>query len=277
MDWMTVGRWALILAGMGVAVYVVVAAGMFLGQRHLLYHPGPPLPPPAVAGVPEMRAVTLETADGLKLTAWWAPPPAPDRPVLVHLHGNADNIAARTPRYHAYMARGLGVLAVEYRGFGGNPGTPSAAGLRRDAAAALDFLDGRDIPADRRILYGESLGTGVAVLTAAERPCAALVLEAPFDTLVSVGRHHYPWLPVNLLLTERFPAARAIHRVTAPVLVMIAGNDRLVPPHLGRRLYEAASAPKTLEVFPGAHHLDLYEHGAERRVMAFLADHGLDH
>lgn len=232
-------------------VVVVTLVGVLWGfQRRLVYLPSGP-PPPVDRVLPGAREVTLTTADGLELAAWFlgAGPTG-----VVVLPGNAGNRAGRAPLARALADRGLSVLLVDYRGYGGNPGKPTAEGLLDDARAAADWLEAQ--PAiDGTVYLGESLGTGVAVALAVERPPAALVLRSPFPSLAAVARVHYGPVP-DWLLRDRFPSAERIRRLETPVLVVAGTADRIIPPELSRELHAAAGSPKRLVEVEGAGHND---------------------
>jgi hypothetical protein len=240
---------------------VVAAAALALVwslQRRLMYFPMGPLPPPASAGLAGAEPVSFQTADGLRLGAWFLPAPgARPRPTVVVFNGNAGNRAHRAPLAARLGRHGLQVMLVDYRGYGGNPGRPTEAGLAEDARAALAYVTSRaDVDASRLVYFGESLGTAVAVRLASESPPAALVLRSPFTSMTGIGRHHYPFLPVGLLLRDRFESIDRIGRIQSPVLVIAGARDGIVPIAYTRRLYEAITAPKTLVVLPGADHND---------------------
>jgi uncharacterized protein len=223
--------------------YLFVLSALYLGQRRLLYFPDrtrPELGPLARLGV---REVSLRTEDRLTLYSWYLPPPG-DAPVIVYFHGNGGHIGYRAERLRRFAEEGFGALLIEYRGYGGNPGTPSENGLYTDAQAAFEFLDGERIAADRRVLYGESLGSAVAVWLAARSSAAALILEAPFTSIAAVAQYHYPYVPAYRLATDRFDSLAKIGRVRAPLLLIHAEDDRVVPVRFGRTLYAAAPEPK---------------------------------
>ncbi|HEX3535902.1 MAG TPA: alpha/beta hydrolase [Stellaceae bacterium] len=251
-------------------VYLLVVGGLYLGQRSLLYVPDRERPPLGALAELGVREVTLSTADGLSLLAWYRPPPA-GAPVLVYFHGNGGHLGYRTNRMTRFAQEGLGVLMLEYRGYGGNPGSPTEAGLYADAAAAFDFLSGQGIAANRLVIYGESLGAAIAVHAAAERKIGALVLEAPFTTLADAAFYHYPFLPVSLLLWDRFDSLSAIARVAAPVLILQGERDRVVPIRFGRALLAAAHEPKEGWFSPDAGHYDLSRFGGLDAMFDFLA------
>jgi uncharacterized protein len=227
-------------------------------QRHLMYLPFGSAGSPAAAGLPHAEEVVFRTEDGLALEGWFVP--AREEPsgftVLV-FNGNAGNRAFRAPLGRALSAAGLSVLLFDYRGYGGNPGRPSEAGLAADARAARAYLAGRHDVDGRRIVYfGESLGTGVAVALALEHPPAALILRSPYTSMLDMGRHHYPFLPVRLLLSDRYASIDRIGQIEAPLLVIAAEHDSIVPSRQSARLFEAASEPKRLLMVPGVDHND---------------------
>jgi hypothetical protein len=264
-----------LLATLGAAALFVgvLGAGIWAGQDRLIYFPDPAPPPsPAALGLPEARALTLRTADGLDLLAWHLPPARADGPVILYLHGNGGSLAHRAPRLARFRAEGIGALLVQWRGYGGNPGAPSEDGLAEDARAGLAALRGLGVPAARTALWGESLGTGPAVRLAAERPeeVAAVVLESPYTSLLDLARLHYPVLPAGLLLRDRYDSLSRIGAVRAPLLVLVGGRDGLVPPAMGRALAAAATAPVELWEAPEAGHNELGAAGAVEAAAAFL-------
>ena len=241
----------------------VVAAGLLLlvwvFQRSLIYFPVGGVPSTAEAGLPDLEPVTFQTEDGLTLAGWFVPSGGTSASgTVIVFNGNAGNRGHRAPLAAALAQRGYQVLLLDYRGFGGNAGAPSEGGLLADARAARAYLLGRsDVDADRIVYFGESLGSAVAVALAAEHPPVALVLRSPFTSLVDVGRTHYPFLPVSLLLSDRFAAVDTIGSVDCPVLVIAGDRDRIVPVALSQRLYQAIGGPKELVIVAGADHNDL--------------------
>ncbi len=264
----------LAVLGGATALYIAVATGLYFGQRKLLYIPDSEIPDPARAGVPEMQRVVLSTEDGLQLVAWWRPA-EPGRATIVYFHGNAGHIGHRGFKFRPYLEAGLGVLAVEYRGYGGNPGRPNEEGLYRDGRAALVWLDGRGIDSGSRVLYGESLGTGVAVQLATESGGAAVVLESPYTSIADVAAQHYRWLPAHPLIRDRYESLAKIAGIEAPLLILHGERDRVVPAAHGRALLSAAHEPKQAVFFPDAAHEDIYDHGGATAVLRFLSDIGL--
>lgn len=261
------------------AVYGVIVAVVFFGQRAMMYFPGPPLPPPAHAGAPDMKSVSLRTADGLSLLAWYVPP-QDGNAVVVLFHGNAGNVAIRVGKTTGVRAAGGGVLLVEYRGYGGNPGKPSEDGLYTDGRAALDFLSVQGIAPAQIVLYGESLGGGVAVRMAYEMadrgtPVAALVLEATFSSASDLAQHHYPFLPVRWLLRDRYPSRDIIADIRTPLFMAHGEQDQIAPLAFARSLFDAARDPKSLHVVATGHHNDLEIKGVPEAVLGFLVERNL--
>ena len=258
-----------------VGFYALIVGLVFLGQRSLMYHPGGVPGAPADAGLPNAREARVPTADGLTLLSWYLAP-APGRPVVLYLHGNAGTIADRAFKARLFARQGLGVMLAEYRGYGGNPGRPTEAGLYADARANLAWLADQGHGPGDIVVYGESLGTGVAVQAALElaqagTPVRALVLEAPFTAMADAAGVHYPWLPTGLLTRDRYDSSAKIGAVRCPVLVIHGSADRVVPQDQGMRLFALAAEPKTAAWLPGAKHGDVYDFGAGEIVLDFLA------
>lgn len=232
---------------------VVVLAGLWLFQRRLIYFPVAEVPPLS-ATLPGARIVTISTADELTLTGWFLSPPTPTAAVLV-LNGNAGNRAHRAPLAKALADHGYEVLLFDYRGYGGNEGSPSEEGLALDAAAAVAAL-AEVATADRLILLGESLGAAVAARLAVESPPTALVLRSPFPSLEAVAAVHYPYLPTRLLLWDRYDTLQPVSMITVPILVVAGSADSIVPTHLSRAVYEAASVDAHWALIENADHND---------------------
>lgn len=246
----TLGRVVLVIGGAW--LLLVLLAAVF--QRNLIYLPDRSDPSPPA----DVEVVSLTTEDDLELTAWLLAPdgdPATAVSTIVLAPGNAGNRAGRVPTARGLVERGHAVLLLEYRGYGGNPGSPHEAGLVADARAARDHLDARDdVDPDTIVYLGESIGTAVVAALAVERPPAALVLRSPFPELADVGRSAYPFLPIRTLLRDRHPTLEHLEQVEVPVLVVWGDRDRIVPTRLSHEVAEASGA-ELVEV-PGAGHND---------------------
>ncbi|UYM06055.1 alpha/beta hydrolase [Solicola gregarius] len=217
-------------------------------QRQLIYFPDSSPVPPAATVIEDARDIELHTADGLELGAWFAPAPTGVEgrgyAVLV-APGNGGNRLGRVELLRQLNAHGFAVLAMDYRGYGGNPGSPSEEGLALDANAAVDALEELGYPSQRTIYFGESLGTGVVAALQERRTPAGIVLRSPFTALADVGAHHYPWLPVRWLLRDRFPVVEHIASTRVPVTVIYGDRDSVVPSQQSAEVAE--SAPNLVE------------------------------
>ncbi len=213
-------------------------------QRWLIYLPSTDPVPPADTVIPGARDAVLHTGDGLELGAWHVPAQEPGRGLTVLVaNGNAGDRTTRAPLALALAREGMSVLLFDYRGYGGNPGSPTEQGLARDVRAARSYLvDAAGVSPDRLLYFGESLGTAVMTELAVEHPPAGLLLRSPFVDLASLGEVHYGFLPVRRLLLDRYPLAVRLAEVTAPVTVVYGGADSIVPPEQSRAV--AAVAPR---------------------------------
>jgi fermentation-respiration switch protein FrsA (DUF1100 family) len=254
------------------AVVVGLLTLIWMTQRRMIYFPDTAEPSLAQAGLVDVEPVAFETSDGVRLGAWFfaGSGPAPRVTILV-FNGNAGHRGYRTPLAAALRRHGLQVMLMDYRGYGGNPGAPSEEGLAADARAALAYLVSRpDVDRSRIVYFGESLGAAVASRLAVEQRPAALILRSPFTSLPDVGRHHYPLLPVRLLLRDRFASIDIASRITAPVLVIAGGRDTIVPIEQSRRLYAAIGSPKQLVELPDADHNDDELLAGEEMIQAIV-------
>ena len=229
------------------------------GQRRLIYRPDPKRVPPFVEGLDGVAEVELATPDGARLVAWYAPPVG-EAPTILYLHGNGGGLYDRSARVRHFQAAGHGVLMLAWRGYAGSTGRPSESANLADARLAHEWLLSQGIAARRIVLFGESLGTGVAVWLAAQlaqlgRPVAGVILDSPYSSLVDVAAAHFPYAPVRWILRDRYDAIAHIARIGAPMLILHGELDRVVPYALGRRLFEAAREPKRHVAFAGIGHL----------------------
>jgi len=252
------------------AGYLGLAGLMYLAQRALMYFPETVRTAPAAAGFPQAEEVALDTADGEKIIVWHVPPRG-EQPVVLYFHGNGGALQHRVPRFRKLVADGVGLVAPSYRGYGGSTGRPTETGLIDDARAAYDFAAAR-YPAHRIALWGESLGTGVAVALAAQKPVARIMLDAPFTSAVDVASAIYRFLPVRFLMKDPFRSDERIGKITAPVLIMHGERDTIVPIAYGERLYEMIRGQKRFVRFPEGDHNDLDQFGATETALRFLAE-----
>ncbi|MGH8836383.1 MAG: alpha/beta hydrolase, partial [Actinomycetes bacterium] len=240
-----------------VAAAVLLLSLLWVFQRRLIYFPSRAPLPPAGHVLAGAHDVTLRTADGLELGAWFVPAREPDRNLAVLVAaGNAGDRSMHAPLARSLADRGLVVLLFDYRGYGGNPGSPTEHGLGQDVRGARAFLVDVGVPPERILYYGESLGAAVVVELATEHPPAGLVLRSPFVDLASVAREHYPFVPAGLLLRERYPVTDRLATVRVPTAVVYGTRDTIVPPAQSRRVADAAAGPVRLVAVHGADHND---------------------
>ncbi len=257
--------------GTTVSVYLLLCGAVFVMQRSLLYPAARQVPNLAAHDVAGLREVTTQTPDGLTLRHWYVPPSEAGAAVLVVFHGNAGHLGDRVSKLKEIIEAGFGVLFAGYRGYGGNPGKPTEDDLTADAHLLLDWLAAQGVPAERTVIYGESLGTGVAVKMAAERESAAVILESPYTSIAEVAQIHYWYLPAKGLVLDKWDSMAHIGRIQAPLLVVHGARDKTVPTRYGRRLFEAAPEPKELFILENGAHEDLYDYPqVAERVIAFL-------
>jgi uncharacterized protein len=251
------------------AVYCIVLAALFFMQRSLLYPASDRHATAAEAGLRDFQDLTLLTTDNERLVGWWKPP-QPGKAIVLYFHGNGGSLWNRRLRAQALTETGRGLLMVSYRGYSGSSGTPSEEGLRTDARAAYEWLR-HSYEASRIVVYGESLGTGVAVRLASEEPIAGLILDAPYTSTADVASLMYWYVPVRWLMLDQFHSLDIIRQVKAPVLIMHGTADRVIPFAFGERLFQAAPEPKQFLRLEGEGHSRNLEQGGLKAVDAFIA------
>lgn len=244
-------KWSLVSFA---AIYLTAVAGLGVFQRRLQYFPDSRLLSPRDAGLTGAEELRLATNDGETLVAWHAPP-TDGRPLILYFHGNGGALVDRVPRFRALMAKGYGLLAIAYRGYGGSTGAPTQDGLMRDGEAAYREARVRGYEGRRIVLVGESLGSGVATALAATHEAAALVLDSPFSSAVDVAEARFGLFPVRWLMVDQFRSDLAIRDVRVPVLVAHGDQDGVIPINLAQRLFDLANQPKTFLHVPGGAHL----------------------
>jgi fermentation-respiration switch protein FrsA (DUF1100 family) len=263
---MTILKWLVILVSIG---YLGGLAVLFFKQRDFLF----PIPQtvrtaPEAAGLPEAEEHVLPTADGEKVIVWHVPA-KPGHAVVLYFPGNGDFLAGSVSRFRDITSDGTGLVALSYRGYAGSTGQPSEPGLLQDAAAAYGFTSAR-YSADRIVVWGFSLGTGVAVALAAEQPVGKLILEAPYTSMADVAALHFQMVPVRWLLRDQFHSDQRMARVTAPLLIMQGERDFTIPIRFGERLFALAREPKQFVRFPQGGHDDLGNYGAIETARQFI-------
>ena len=257
-------KWTFIVVAAG---YLTLTALMYFAQRSLMYFPETVRTSPAAAGFPQAQEVWLNSADGERVLAWHVPP-RDDKPVVLYFHGNGGSIRLRVDRFQKIVAAGVGLVGLSYRGYGGSTGTPTEAGLIEDARAAYAFA-AEHYPG-RIAVWGESLGTGVAVALASEKPVTHVILDAPYSSTLDVAADLYWFLPVRLLMKDQFRSEERIRHVKAPVLILHGDGDDIIPIRYGERLLAMVPGEKRLVRYAGGYHMDLDRFGAADEALKFL-------
>lgn len=252
MSWLW--KTALVLA----ALYGLLLASACAVQSKFIYFPDASRAPPGQVGLALVEDVELETADGERVVTWRGAPRDPDGPVILYFQGNAANLANRAPVFAMFQRAGWGLAALSYRGYGGSTGSPSEAANVADALALYDQLIAEGARAEQIVVFGESLGTGIAVQLAAQREIAGLVLSAPYASLADIAADRAPFLAPRLLLRDQYRSIDHIADVRAPLLWIHGEADAVIPIRYGQALFDAAGEPKTAFVVEGAGHNDLY-------------------
>lgn len=268
--WAAHGIKALKWAGVAfVCFYVGVAAILYLAQRSMMYFPDTTHTTPAQAGLPQAEEVSLTASDGTHIIAWHVAP-RQDKPVIVYFHGNGGALRYRAGRFRKLVSDGLGLVALEYRGYGGSGGSPTETGLMEDGETAYAFAAAHYRP-EQLVLWGESLGSAIAVAIAAKKPVGRVILEAPFTSAAAIASLRYWFIPVGLLMKDQYHSDELIGKITVPVLILHGVRDHIVPFAMGERMFALTKAPKHIVRFLDGHHEDLDADGALFAVARFLA------
>ncbi len=252
------------------AVYLGLVALTYFLQRRFIYIPDRRVPD--ISKAPWAELIEIRTADGLTLKSWWCPPKDDNKPVISFFHGNADNIETRIPKAEVFIKKGYGILLPEYRGYGGNPGNPMEEGLYHDARSHLNWLiKDKNVKPENLILYGESLGSGVAVHMATEFEAKALILDVPYFSVLEMCRFRAPFIPfMEKLAKDHYRSDLKIGTLNIPVFVGVGERDIVIPCRFGTKLFEAANEPKKYMKYPKAGHLGIYDKGFGGDVINFI-------
>jgi len=243
-----------------VSVYLLVALVMYMGQRRLMYFPDAKHVLPGHAGLANVSERILNAPDGARNIVWYGKA-KPGQPTLLYFHGNGGGLAERADRIQRFMGQGWGIYMMAYRGYAGSTGYPTEANNIADARRAYDALVQEGVPPSSIILYGESLGTNVATRMAAEKASSGLILESPYTSVLEIALTDYPFLPVRLLLSDRYETDKVIPQVRVPVLILHGKQDDVIPVAMAHRLVKLANEPKRLVILPEGEHSDLYLDG----------------
>ena len=224
-------------------IYFFVLISTYIFQRSLLYHPkennyfGDKI-------LVSIEKVKIKTKDDIELVSWYHNKDIKNYKTILFLHGNAGSLENRIHKINHFKDMNVNFLLVAWRGFNGNDGKPTEQGLYEDARSAVRWLKSMGIGENNIIIYGESLGTGVATEIAQNKNFAGIILESPFTSMIDAGKDKYPYLPVRLLLKDKYESNKKIRNINSPILIMHGKVDNIVPFHMGKKMYEIANEPK---------------------------------
>ena len=224
-------------------IYFLVLVFLYFYQRSLLYHPNENNYSGDKISV-DIEKVKIQTSDNIELLGWYHEKNLKDYKTLVYFHGNAGSLENRIHKLNHFQDMNINFLIIAWRGFNGNKGKPSERGLYVDGKSAIDWLIKKGVDEKNLILYGESLGTGVATHLAQNKNYAGVILETPFTSMIDAAKNFYPYIPVNLLLKDKFENYKKVKNINSPILIMHGEVDQIVPFSMGKKIYELANNPK---------------------------------
>lgn len=252
-------------------VYVAVCTSLFLIQRTFMYFPSKVTQSRAVFNAQDMDVVSFNTEDGLELAAWYKAPET-GKPIIVLFHGNASHMGISALKVRSFLDAGYGAFLPAYRGYAGNKGRPTEQGLYLDGRAAISWLLENGYEQSDIIIYGESLGTGVSVELASKyyKDVRGVILESPYTSFIDLAKRTYFWLPLNLVMRDRYENIDKIADIQAPIFIVRGAKDTLVPPEMGQRLFDAAKAEKHIKTLENSGHNDMHQNGVDQYIMHFV-------
>ncbi len=224
-------------------IYFLILVFLYFYQRNLLYHPNENNYSEDKISV-NIENVRIKTSDNIELLGWYHEKNLKDFKTLIFFHGNAGSLENRIHKLNHFQDMNINFLIIAWRGFSGNKGNPSEQGLYEDGKSAIDWLIKKGVSEKNLILYGESLGTGIATHLAQNKNFAGVILETPFTSMIDAAKKFYPYIPVKLLLKDKFENYKKIKNIDSPILIMHGEADQLVPFSMGKKIYEIANEPK---------------------------------
>jgi Prolyl oligopeptidase family. len=225
-----------------VLIYFFILVSTYIFQRNLLYHPGENNYFGDKLTVP-VEKIKIKTEDNIELLSWFHTKNLSNQKTILFLHGNAGSLENRIHKINHFNDMNVNFLIFAWRGFSGNKGKPTEKGLYEDARSAVAWLKSKGVVENNIIIYGESLGTGVATEIAQGKNFAGIILESPFTSMIDAGKDKYPYLPVRLLLKDKYESNKKIKNINSPILIMHGKVDNIVPFHMGKKMYDLLSEP----------------------------------
>ena len=250
--------------------YLILIISLFIFQRSFLYSPEKEKIDKSYFLNTGLEEVSLSTADGLVLKSLIKKPESQDGYTILIFHGNGGHVGHRINKFESFIDEGYGLFFLEYRGYADNPGKPSEKGLYNDAVAAIKFLSDNNIKSNKIILYGESLGCGIAVKLSTEAQFAATILEAPYTSISDVAQKHYWYLPAKWLVLDKYNIIDIIKKIKSPLLILHGEKDEIIDVNFGKKVFEVASQPKESMFILNGRHNNLFEFDVQKKILFFL-------
>ena len=250
-------------------IYFLILVFLYFYQRNLLYHPNENNYSEDKISV-EIENVKIKTSDNIELLGWYHEKNLKDFKTLIFFHGNAGSLENRIHKLNHFRDMNINFLIIAWRGFSGNKGNPSEQGLYEDGKSAIDWLIKKGVSEKNLILYGESLGTGVATHLAQNKNYAGVILETPFTSMIDAAKKFYPYIPVKLLLKDKFENYKKIKNINSPILIMHGEVDQLVPFSMGKKIYEIANEPKYSYFTKYDNHMMEYDENLVLALKSFI-------
>ena len=252
-----------------ILIYLIIVAYMYLNQRKLLYLPSENNYLDDQIDF-NFREVFIDVEKNLKLKAWLIENDFKNKKTLVFFHGNAGNLSNRTYKLNQLSKLDLNIIILAWRSFSGNEGEPSEQNLYNDAKKTIDWLNSRGVKNKNIILYGESLGTGIAVELGQTNQFGGIILESPFTSMTNAAKNIYPWLPVKYLLKDKYDSEKKIKNLQIPILIMHGKKDNIVPFKMGKKLYDLANNPKFFYLTENDDHMMTFDEKLVNTIKNFL-------
>ena len=256
---------------LGLITYLIVLAYIYLFQRNLLYHPSDNSYQEDKVNF-DYKEIFIQNKEGIKLKAWLHEKDLIKKKTIIFFHGNAGNLRNRNYKLNELSKFDINFLIVAYRGFSGNQGKPSELGLYEDARSTLDWLKIKGVKEKNLILYGESLGTAVAIEIAQNKDLAGIILESPFTSMVELAQKYYPVLPVKFLLKDKYETIKKLPNINSPLLVLHGKLDDIVPFSMGKKLFEKANEPKFKYFIDDDDHMLRYDQKLLNEIKKFISN-----
>ena len=256
---------------LGLITYFIVLTYIYLFQRNLLYHP-------LDNGYQDdkinfdYKEIFIQNKEGIKLKAWLHEKDLINKKTIIFFHGNAGNLRNRNYKLNELSKFDVNFLIVAYRGFSGNQGKPSEQGLYEDARSTLNWLKIKGVKEKNLILYGESLGTAVAIEIAQNKDLAGIILESPFTSMIELAQKYYPILPVKFLLKDKYETIKKLPNINSPLLVLHGKLDSIVPFSMGEKLYKKAKEPKFKYFIGNDNHMMRYDQKLLNEIKKFISE-----